>query len=282
MSNHLGPCQKDRSSLLHRRKHHTENLDPAGHEDRRESKLVHKDHTSAHFHIAELQKNKRQPKTVRWAISNQNRMLMHTYDTAPGTSSGCRPLCDCILQHRRQWLCTDTRNPHLSHSYNMWGIKCIILGFLYPRDHENILLLSLTHRHQKHTTHNTVGRAPQSDTERKAPESKLHTSSWPRSLCVDLTRQKLYIFCVFVCFCFFNATSQHVCAAKYIELTAHGSLRSWSATSGQDGLTFQEFPNSSDVDSMMPWRVVKSFSVSPSKFPHKPPTCPWRKAASRM
>ena len=72
-----------------------------------------------------------------------------------------------------------------------------------------------------------------------------------------------------------------MCACICVELTAQGSRRSWSATSGQEGLTFQEFPNSSAVDSTMPCRVVKSFSVSPSKFPHSPPTRPRRWAATR-
>lgn len=45
------------------------------------------------------------------------------------------------------------------------------------------LLLSLTHRHQRHTNHNTAGRAPQGDTERTVPESRRHTFSWPTSLC---------------------------------------------------------------------------------------------------
>lgn len=71
-----------------------------------------------------------------------------------------------------------------------------------------------------------------------------------------------------------------VCVCE-CELTAQGSRRSWSATSGQDGLTFQEFPNSSAVDSTIPCRVVKSFSVSPSKLPHRPPTRPRRWAAKR-
>lgn len=64
-------------------------------------------------------------------------------------------------------------------------------------------------------------------------------------------------------------------------LTLQGSRRSCSETSGQDGLTFQEFPNSSGVDSTMPCLVVKSFSVSPSKFPHKPPTRPRKWGSNR-
>lgn len=79
----------------------------------------------------------------------------------------------------------------------------------------------------------------------------------------------------------FNCPSLRVSMLVDIELTTQGSRRSWSATSGQDGLTFQEFPNSSAVDSMMPCRVVKSFSVSPSKLPHRPPTRPRRWAARR-
>lgn len=44
-------------------------------------------------------------------------------------------------------------------------------------------MLSLTHKHQRHTSHNTAGRAPQCGIERRAPESRLHTFSWPMSLC---------------------------------------------------------------------------------------------------
>ena len=51
------------------------------------------------------------------------------------------------------------------------------------------LMLSLTHKHQRHTSHNTAGRAPQGGTERRAPESGLHIFSWPMSLCMGSAEQ---------------------------------------------------------------------------------------------
>ena len=55
-------------------------------------------------------------------------------------------------------------------SRTFWGIQCR-------------LVLSLTHKHQRHTSHNTAGKAPQHGIERRVPESGWHTFSWPRSSC---------------------------------------------------------------------------------------------------
>lgn len=44
-------------------------------------------------------------------------------------------------------------------------------------------VLPLTRKHQRHTSRNTAGRAPQCGTLRRVPESTQHTFSWPMSLC---------------------------------------------------------------------------------------------------
>ena len=96
-------------------------------------------------------------------------------------------------------------------------------------------------------------------------------------------RQTLVGFQVYVFVCLRKRERECIIKTGFpvYELTEQGSRRSWSVTSGHEGLTFQEFPNSSAVDSTMPCRVVKSFSVSPSKLPHRPPTRPRRCAARR-
>lgn len=137
-------------------------------------------------------------------------------------------------------------------------------------------MISLTHKHQRHTSHNTAGRAPQCGTMKRAPELKQHTFSWPMSLCGGLTEKAKLKHSKILRK---SIISIHLWLIG--KLTAHGSRRSCFSTSGQDGLTFQEFPNSSGVDSMIPWRVVKSFSVSLSKFPHSPPTRPRRWTSKR-
>lgn len=56
LSHRSEPFREDRSSLLHRRTHHTETVDPAGDEDTREGKSVRRGRTPARSHTAELQK----------------------------------------------------------------------------------------------------------------------------------------------------------------------------------------------------------------------------------
>lgn len=49
-----------------------------------------------------------------------------TYGRAPGSASGCRPLCGCTPQRRQRRLCTDTRSRPRSRTFNTqvmrsWG-----------------------------------------------------------------------------------------------------------------------------------------------------------------
>lgn len=136
VSYHVAQCQQGRSSPPHRRGCHTGSADSAEHWDKRENKLDHRDHTPAHSHTAELQggmqteselqsqntANKSYRKTVRQELTCMclrfgvwQRAVCTTYDRAPGTSNGCRPLGGYTPQHRQQWLCRDTHSPHLSH-----------------------------------------------------------------------------------------------------------------------------------------------------------------------
>uniref|UniRef100_A0A8C0GXW8 Uncharacterized protein n=1 Tax=Chelonoidis abingdonii TaxID=106734 RepID=A0A8C0GXW8_CHEAB len=62
--------------------------------------------------------------------------------------------------------------------------------------------------------------------------------------------------------------------------TMQGCSKSSLLTSGHRRLTRQELPNRSEVGSTTPCRLVKSFSVSPSKFPHSPATRPWYRGSS--
>lgn len=145
----------------------------------------------------------------------------------------------------------------------------------------------LTHRHQRHTSHNIVDMLLQHDKRQRDPGSSQHISSSPSKLYEDWSNEKPHKFSYYIINLFVkkNLNMYNEAESKTWNmsnsLTLQGSRRSCSVTSGQVGLTFQEFPNSSGVDSTMPCIVVKSFSASPSKFPHRPSTLPRKWGASR-
>ena len=132
MSYHVVQCQQGRNSPPHRRGRHTGSLDSAEHLGKRQSKLGHRVRTPAHSHTAALQgmmgtenwlKYKVFRKTMTQDISCMclrftacQFVVCTTYDRAPGTSSGCRPLCGYTPQHRQRRLCRDIHSPPLSHS----------------------------------------------------------------------------------------------------------------------------------------------------------------------